>query len=374
MSVSELAVGDQVFALDPVSGVIKRKPITAIRKISWEGPLVELASRRVDFRVAGGQRIPYVPKGTSRVEFQRAANLREQRYYKFVNAWSQVPKPDLNAVDITDFADEYEMCVSSSLHGHTFNAALPEGCTAARKNADVGSVFDSQTFEQYQEEIEELADEVYIHSGPNSRRRPYRFDGDDFIQFLGWFVTEGSVVWRNTRRTAVVKIAQQKGTHRASIRELLERMGLLSGVDHRAFTFGSAVFGSVFESLCGAGSQHKRLPSLVWSCSERQQRLLRDVLLAGDGDKQDTYYTSSDQLAGDVLCLNLLLGIKPRYTIDSEIWQLYGNTPNDGLDSKQHVRAIEAETTLYRLTVADYHVVMAGRTGKFQWIGVSGIS
>ncbi len=32
------------------------------------------------------------------------------------------------------------------------------------------------------------------------------------------------------------------------------------------------------------------------------------------------------------------------------------------------------QAVLYRLTVADYGTVLAGRNGRFQWIGVSNIS
>lgn len=372
--VSELEEGTRVFALNPTSRLVKQKPLTAVESAPCDGPLVELSMRRADFRVAGGQRIPYEPRGAAGIRFQRAADLDERRYYKFVNGWRQVPSEPLDSVDITDFVDEYEMCVSPSVHGHTFNAALPDGCTPTRRNSHVGYCFDPETFKRYQQELEALAEEVAIHSGPNSRRRPYRFDGDDFVEFLGWFVTEGSVTWPSARETAVVKLAQETDTHRASIESLFERMGLTTQVTDRAYSFGSVVFASLLESLCGTGSSDKRLPDLVWSLSERQQRLLREVLLAGDGNDRQTYYTTSDQLAGNVLCLNLVLGTKPRYTRRGKMWQLFKSDAYDGFDSRTHVREIEATDEVYRLTIEDYSVVMAGRNGKFQWVGTSVVS
>jgi DNA polymerase I len=373
VGVAGLSVGDHVYALDPVSQVIKRKPVTAIRRVPYNGKLVALETQRADLRVALDHRIPFQTKSIPELRFEQAGDLDKRGYYKFVNEWKPVPRKRLKTVDIIEFVDEYEICASIEAHGHSFRAALPDGCEPLRNNGHTGYHFDAKTFKQYQSAIETVADEVTIRTGPNHHRRPYRFDGDDFIEFLGWFITEGSVHWPNTSDTAQVKIAQETDSSRQSIALLFDRMGLDVHSDDRKFEFGSKVFGELLETLCGSGSSNKHLPELVWSLPQEQQRLLLEVLLAGDGNDRQTYYTASDQLASDVLRLCLELGIKPRYTRRDGIWQIYVREVNDGFQPAEHVRKREADENLYRLTIADYSVVMAGRNGKFQWVGVSGI-
>lgn len=372
--VSELAVGDDVYALDPVSRVVKLKPITAIRSVSYDGELITIETQRADLCVAADHRIPFRTEARSEIRFERAGDLENRSYYKFINSWQTLPRERLETVDITGFVDEFEICASSAVHGHTFRAALPDGCEPLRNNGHSGYHFDAETFKQYQSAIETAADKVMIRAGPNHRRRPYQFEGDDFIEFLGWFITEGSVYWSSSSDTAQVKLAQETETHRQSIASLFDRMELPVHSDRRKFEFSSKVFGQLLEDLCGVGSKHKRLPALVWNLPPEQKQLLLNVLLAGDGNDRQTYYTASDRLANELLRLCLELGIKPRYTRRDDIWQIYVRKVKDGLQSAKHVDRIGGGEDLYRLTVADYSVVLAGQNGKFQWIGVSEVS
>ncbi len=372
--VTDLSIGQKVYALDPISRIIKPKPVTAVQTVPFDGQLVTLEARRVDIQVAPDHRIPYRTKADSRIRFKRAGNLDEKSEYKFINSWRSVPRKHLEAVDITDFVDEYEICVSYDGHGHTFRAALPEGCEPIRNNGHTGYHFDAQTFKEHQSVIEAIADEITIRSGPNHHRRPYRFDGDDFIEFLGWFVTEGSVYWSTSSDTAQVRIAQENERHRQSIGSLFDRMNLDVYRNKSWFAIGSKVFGRLLEDLCGAGSHNKHLPAFIWNLSRKQQQLLLEVLIAGDGNERQTYYTVSERLANDVLRLCLELGIKPRYTVRKGVWQIYIREVNDGFQPAAHLGRKEATQELYRLTIEDYSVVMAGRNGKFQWVGVSNIS
>lgn len=278
--VTDLSIGQKVYALDPISRIIKLKPVTAVQTVPFDGRLVTLEARRVDIQVAPDHRIPYRTKADSRIRFKRAGNLDEKSEYKFINSWRSVPRKRLEAVNITDFVDEYEICVSYDGHGHTFRAALPEGCEPIRNNGHTGYHFDAQTFKEHQSVIEAIGDEITIRSGPNHHRRPYRFDGDDFIELLGWFITEGSVYWSSSSDTAQVKIAQKK-------RGIVSRLGrCLSGcswiftltsaglrwdrkcsVDCLRITVGQGVIISIFQRSSGIfrGSNS----NCSWRCSSQ---------------------------------------------------------------------------------------------------------
>ncbi|ELZ21782.1 DNA polymerase B elongation subunit [Halosimplex carlsbadense 2-9-1] len=374
VAVADLAPGDLVYTLDLTTQLAKLKPVTNVQQVAYEDDLVALETRRCDFLVHPDHRMICRTKGQDDLEIRTARNLDAFEYYKLSNEWRTIPGERLGEVDITEFLDDYEMCAATDVHGHTVRRKLPDGCEPIRRSSHFGYFFDPETFERYRTDIEAIATEVTIHAGPNCHRRPYRFDGDDFIEFLGWFVTEGSASDSTTSDTIRIQIAQQDPDHRPAIRTLLERMGLLGRADDQAFSFSSTVFGRLFRSLCGTECHDKHLPSLIWRVAPDQQQLLYETLLAGDADGDETYYTTSDQLAAQVCRLHVELGLKPRRSIRRGTWRVRGRAVNDGFQSSRHVQYVPYQGDLYRLTVADYPSVLAGRNGVFQWTGVSGVA
>lgn len=370
--VAELSPGTEIYTLSPLTGRAKLTPVQAIQSVAVD-ELVAIETRRADLRIGVEQQLPFTTRDVDEPRFIRAGNVAERAAYTFLAEWQTVPRTGPQSVDITEYLTDYELCATYDCHGHTFRAALPDGCEPQRRNGHVGYCFDPETFATYQTAIEAIAEEVTIHAGPNHHRRPYRFSIDDFLRLLGWYITEGSVHWSKSSHTAQVKIAQETSTHRRSIAALFDRLGITVSTNERRFMFGSVVFGRLLERLCGSDSRSKRLPALIWECSQAQQRLLLNVLLKGDGDDNGTYYTSSRQLAHDVLRLCVELGIKPRYARCEGRWRVYIRDVNDGFRPAMHVRRVPADEDVYRLTLRDHRCVMAGRNGTFQWVGVSRI-
>lgn len=370
--VTDLTPDQHVYALDPTTRLVKPQRLVAVERVPHAAELVTIRTQRADLCVAPGHRLPVRTAGRERITVERAGAL-DKEYYKFVTEWQTPTRPRLGTVDITTVLEDFEACATTTDHGHTFRAALPEGCAPCRRNSHAGYYFDAATFRRYQDAIEAAADEVTVHAGPNHHRRPYRFDGDDFLELLGWFAAEGCVYWPDDSETAEIKIAQETTEHRTAITELFDRLGIDVTVDDRAVRFSSVLFGRMLERLCGSDSRSKRLPALVWRASRGQRRALLDTLLRGDGNERQTYYTTSDRLACDVLRLGLDCGIKPRYTRRDGVWQLYLRRVNDGFQA-QHRGTTTDPNVAYRLTVANYGVVMAGRNGKFQWVGTSGVA
>jgi DNA polymerase I len=373
-TVSELSSADSVLALNPTTGILKLKSIVRVEPVTDVDRTIAIETQRSDLRVAPDHRLVYTTKSGSTPRFARARDLDERYDYRFLNDWRFRSGTHLDEVDVTEFVDEYEVCAVTADHGHTFRAALPDGCEPSRRTSHTGYYFDSETFKQFQADIEASADETTIHAGPKCWRRPYRFDGDDFIEFLGWFISEGSVYWQSTSDSAEVKLAQKTDKHRSAIAALFERMGIRVNENNSGFSFSSTLYGELFEALCGSQSKKKRIPQFIWNCSLDQKRLLLETLLTGDGNKRRTYYTASDELAGDVLRLMLELGMKPRYTRRDSCWQIYMRTTNDGFQSSEHVFSTRTDCPLYRLTIRDFSLVMAGRNGKFQWVSVSEVA
>ncbi len=372
--VDQLSVGDTVYALNPATRLAKPKPIVACDRVNPDTPLVTISTRSADLCVGPDQPIYYRTEAIARPRVVAARNLTDRVYYKFPGTWRTPPGDPLTTVDVTDLTDSYEARLWSDAHGNTVRAALPEGCEPVRHNGHSGYYFAPATFKRYQDAIETVADTVAICGGSNSRGRPYRFDGTDFLRFLGWFITEGSVVWTSPRDTAEIRFAQKTPRYRAVLRSLFDRMGLLVAVSDSGLSFGSTVYAELLERLCGARSATRHLPWFVWDLSLSQKRVLLDTLLAGDGNEHGTYYTASEQLACDALRLATDLGFTPRYGQRDGIWRIYLSHSPDGFRSDRNVERVSTTTPLVRLAVQDYPAVLTGRDGTFQWIGVSRVA
>jgi len=50
------------------------------------------------------------------------------------------------------------------------------------------------------------------------------------------------------------------------------------------------------------------------------------------------------------------------------------NDVNDSYQSGTHLRHKLVDGSMVRLTVADYPAVLAGRDGRFQWVGVNEVA
>ena len=371
-----LEVGDEVYALNPSTRVLKTKPITAIERFEYEGPLVHANARRIDWLLHPDQPIPYRTDAIERLRLQRAGDLDELGTYRLVNEWRSLSRPPLESVDITEFVDEFQACIEVDCHGHTFRAALPDGCVPVDRNSFTGYHFDADSFKRYQETLESLGTDVRIRDKKGHHRRPYRFDGDDFIRFIGWYVTEGSITEMVKSDSACIAFSQKIPEYRDRIEQLFERLGIDAHASEGSFAFSSNLYARLLEDMCGEGCREKHLPEFVWNLDTEQQELLLQVLLDGDGNDWQIYFTTSRQLVDDVLRLCVETARKPRYTFKERngVWSIYVGKVNDQLSSKRQVSMTEDRKILYRLTVEDYSLVMAGRDGRFQWLGVSNVS
>jgi DNA polymerase I len=376
IAVAGLEVGDRVYALNPSTRVLKRKRLAGIDRYEYEGPLVHADARRIDWLLHPDQRVPYRTDAIERIRMQRAGDLDEIGMYRLVNEWRCPSRPRLESVDVTEFVDDFQACVEVDCHGHTFRAELPDGCVPTDRNGFTGYHFDAETFKLYQETLESLGTDVRIREKKGHRRRPYRFDGDDFIRFIGWFVTEGSLTDMLDSDSTCIAISQKTPEYRDRIQDLFERLEIDVHASQGSFAFSSNLYARLLRELCGEGCRQKRLPEFVWNLDTDQQELLLRVLMDGDGNDWKAYYTTSRQLLDDVLKLCVETGRKPRYTYKERTgcWEIYVGNVNDQLSSKQQVSTIEDSETLYRLAIEDYSLIMAGRNGRFQWLGVSDVS
>jgi hypothetical protein len=145
------------------------------------------------------------------------------------------------------------------------------------------------------------------------------FDAGDFMELLGWFVSEGCMIRRTPVRyvrangeavfykpseTNSFQIAQSKLETRERIEVLLIRMGLKYRKDRQCFVVTDGVIADVFrkQGYC----REKHIPREYLGLSESLLKRLFESLMLGDGCAT-VYYTTSRQLADDVceICVKI---------------------------------------------------------------------
>ena len=395
--IRELSVGDDVYSLDPETMEMEVKPVVETHEYpEYRGELVDIETSKIDFSVTPNHRMlarKNDKNGITEEEYRfvEAGELDEATNYELPHDWDGPEGSELDRIDLTKLVDgEYEVWVRPEVHGRTFTSELGWKPRRVPKNDidQVGYVFTAEEFETHREYIESVCERSYIHRESGRKWVPRTYDGDDFLELLAWYITEGNVYTSEEKTfdgqlsgsSTTVQIAQDAlkadgGDDHGSIGSLLERMGLDHYTDDRSHQFTSTLLGNLFRDLGGIGSENKRIPGLLFGTTTRQKELFLETLIAGDGDRQPNswrYSTASERLRDDVLRLCTHLGLTASYSEDSGVYRIYvSENAKNTLRMHRSAERTEAEDGVYCVTVEDNHTLLAGRNGKFQFVGQS---
>ena len=340
--IRDLDVGDDVYSLDPETMQMEVKPVTETHAYpEYEGELVDIETSEIDFSVTPNHRLLVRKNETNGIteddwSFIEAGNLDRAATYELPHGWDGPDGRALDTVDLTEY-------------------------------------------------IEDVAEQSYIHRESGRKWIPRQYDGDDFLELLAWYITEGDVYTPESKEfgdkpggsATTVKVTQESlavadggDDHHSSIGQLLDRMGIDYSVDDRSYQFTSRLLGEFLEETCGANSHEKQIPEFVYDLSEEQKQAFLETLIDGDGDRQPSswrYTTSSKQLRDDLLRLCTHLGLTANYSEDSGSWRIdcTGDAKNTLRMHRSGSRST-ADDGVYCVTVADNNTLVAGRNGKFQ--------
>ncbi|WP_257628296.1 DNA polymerase domain-containing protein [Haloplanus salinarum] len=397
-NIRDLEVGDEVYSLDPETLRMEVKPVTETHAYpNYRGDLVDIETSKIDFSVTPNHRM-LVRKDDTNGEswedfrFVEAGDLNESSHYELPHGWEGPDGGRLETVDLTELLDgDYEVWANNDVHGHTLAAEVGHYPDKMEKQGSDGTgyVFSATEFEEHREYLNECCSEFYVHAERGRKWIPRFYDGDDFLELLAWYVTEGSVYTSEDKQfgeqfrgsATTIKLAQEavadggEGDGHTAIGELLDRLSFDYYVDDRSYQVTSRLLGRWLEDTCGKNSFEKRIPEFVFEASREQKERFLDTLIAGDGDRQVNswrYTTSSERLRDDVLRLCAHVGLTASYNRDSGSWRIY--CTEDAKNSFRMHRSggqSTADDGAYCVTVADNNTLLAGRNGRFQFVGQS---
>jgi glycosyltransferase involved in cell wall biosynthesis len=148
-------------------------------------------------------------------------------------------------------------------------------------------------------------DEYPIH-----RDAPIEIDMDIFLEFMGWYLSEGSTY--EAKRGYINTITQRKEKYRPEIISCIERMGYNVITTDKDIIFNSR---EMYYYLKQFGKcDNKFIPKWIKNLSSRQIKILLESLFKGDGSLYESgdwikYTTTSKQLAEDVQECLLKIGM-----------------------------------------------------------------
>ena len=184
---------------------------------------------------------------------------------------------------------------------------------------------------------------AHVDYNPAHERKKSKtvFDGDDFAEFLGWYISEGNAASYhgkgigsakgdvNCYKIQISQSRKAKPDNCDRIEQLLNRLGLRWSYHGMQYTFSSKPLYCLLKGL--GRSNEKHLPDFVWRFSKKQLRRLYSGLMLGDGTVRHCpttrdiprYITTSPKLARQVEFIMTLLGYNARIVVDRRAGSRY---------------------------------------------------
>ncbi len=331
----DISDSEKVATLNPATGAIEYQQPTARHSYDYDGKLLHLKNRGVDALVTPNHRM------WTRPTVQKS---RSEKPWQFVNA------EDLIHVKGGHGGGCLELKNAASWVGNPMETFLiPRNSQVNGWSPEKGTKNRSRDLERY------------------AKPAPYEVPGDLFIQFLGYYISEGSI----TETPGPIVLSQNKGEVADRIITVVKGLGFDPTVTESRegqlnICFSHVGLWAWLGEHCGVDSSTKKIPKAILNVSQEQLEILLDALVEGDGslpqlgsDGSFTYSTTSELLNDQLheVCLKLGVALTSRCQDRSEegwnpIYCSYGHYDTRHLiKPKDHISAISYKGSVSCFTV-----------------------
>jgi DNA polymerase I len=379
-SIDEVEVGDSLYTIDPDTGEVETKRVVETQEYAYDGEMVDIETRYIDFSVTPNHRMLVEKGGETR--FVEAGELNDYTNYR-IPTGERVEGHEPETFDLLaeSGVDAENAYVYTDGHGSSYKSSVGDAAGALEYDSNRAAYRCPPEHVAANPVVAEEADKVLVQKGAKHSSVPAEYEMEDWLRLVGWYVAEGSVYEIEPKeyegatrgRSKKVQLGQLDDEGRKRIVSLLERMGLSPLEEARQISFCNTVIADWLTENCGAGSAEKRLPEFVLGLDASLLEHLFDALMRGDGDTYSglRYSTKSDKLKDDVVRLAVHLGYKPLVNRDSGVWRVRFSDNEGAFRTHRNGGTSESDGRVYCVTVEDNHTVLAGRNGRFQWVGQS---
>ncbi|ERG96751.1 DNA polymerase domain-containing protein [Haloquadratum walsbyi] len=350
-NIRELAVGDDVYSLNPETMQIEIKPVKQTHAYpDYQGDLVDIQTNEIDFSITPNHRMLVEAttadtESMNDYEFIEAGNLDAASQYELPHDWSINHDDSLGEyIDIISLLQEQKQTPSCA------HSVLSDGGTTMTTTTTVGD-----------------------NHGDVTRC----IDTDTFMSVIGWYIATGKISRTEDGADCVhLQLSQIDTNSRTQLTTLLDKLGVDWQIDNNQIYFVNPIWTELLDTICGRKDADKHVPEVIFDASGDQKRAFFDAIIEGSESQHNDsyqYYTSSKDLRDDILRLCIHIGIHAQYSdTGSESWQIdYTETSTPSFNMTQNGGRSTAEQGVYCVTVADNHTLLAGRNGMLQWTGNS---
>lgn len=217
---------------------------------------------------------------------------------------------------------------------------------------------------------------------------------DDWLDFLGWYISEGCVTKNMTDKHGIkyeeysIHISQTKKINLEKIKNAIEKIGCHGYYNSGSFNISDKQVALYLEKTFGKYSYNKFIPNEYKMLSKRQLAILFNSMVLGDGHIKNgfiSYYSSSEKLMDDVQEIILKLGFtgnilkrkreprlfkKENRIIKSDRYQYQINMSKSSFYKllKSNRNKVEYSDKVYCCEVPN-HTLYVRRNGKAIWCG-----
>ena len=377
--IGEVEVGETLYTINPETCEVETKRVIETQEYDYEGEMMDIETRYTDFSVTPNHRM-LVEAGGDEAEFVEAGDLNDYTNYQIPRGEPvEGRKPE--AFSLLEEGNAETAYLYTDGHGASYKRAVGRAADALEYESNRKAYRCEPAHIADNPEVAAEADEVLVQRDAKHSSVPANYEMKDWLRFVGWYVSEGSVYEIEPKeyddttrgRSKKVQLGQLDDDGRDRIVGLLERMGLNPRREERQISFCNAVIADWLTENCGSGSADKRLPEFVFELDASLLEHLFDALIRGDGDTYSgiRYSTKSDRLKDDMVRLAVHLGYKPLVNRDSGVWRIRFSDNKGTFRMHRNGGTSESDGKVYCVTVEDNHTVLAGKDGKFQWVGQS---
>lgn len=217
-----------------------------------------------------------------------------------------------------------------------------------------------------------------------------KFNMNDWLEFLGWFISEGSLYYDESKYSYGINICQTKRKGRKEIEKILKKLNIDFYYSGDSYKFNNKIIATHLLSNCYLDKDNKKcwnkkVPEYVKILTPNQIKCFLLSYCKGDGtfnkDNSKTYYTTSKQLADDIQELILKTGNKSSLrTTNNEGFKDYNHLPLYRIQEfketgrtvcvyNKNIKKIKYKGIIWCVETNPHHTIFVRRNGKVYWSG-----
>ena len=220
-NIEKVDIGERVYSINPSNQNIEIHPVVNKFFYPYKGKMIKIKSNVVDYLVTPNHRF-LVDFGAG-YEWKEAKDLLKGKKDFWLPEHTKINGKIIREIDIEELCKKYNI--------------------SYRKKGDM------------------------LQKGPKHSSIPNKFKIEDWLELIGWYLSEGHVYTSKPRRypgkiswrgiTKTLMISQKTKDYRKDIERLFERMGLKYCTQFNGISTNNHIIAEIIEKECGIGSNSK---------------------------------------------------------------------------------------------------------------------